>query len=289
MMFVDEPERQAKLSAGIINYRDIGGAGKPILFLHGLLVDGTLWRHVAGDLATDFRCIVPDWPLGSHAIPMNRGADLSPTGVADLVAQFLDELGLREVVVVANDTGGAIAQLLAVRHPERLAGLVLTPSDAFDNFLPPMFRPLQYAARIPGGVNLAVQALRWRTLRRAPFAYGWLSKRPPPDSITQGWLKASQTQRAIRHDTAKFLRAISPRDTMQAATQLKSFNRPVLLAWASEDRFFPLEHARKLAALLPNAWLHEIEDSYTFVPEDQPQALSAAIRAFMNEPGVNRG
>jgi pimeloyl-ACP methyl ester carboxylesterase len=281
MSFVDEPQRQATLPAGIINYRDIGSAGSPILFVHGLLVDGTLWRHVADELAADFRCVVPDWPLGSHAVAMERAADLSPTGVSDLVAAFLDELDLRDVVVVANDTGGAIAQLLAVRHPERLAGLVLTPCDAFENFLPPMFRPLQYGARIPGGVNLAVQALRWRALRRAPFAYGWLSERRLPDSIIQGWLDAPQNQRAIRRDLARFLRAITPRDTMRAASQLASFDRPVLLAWARDDRFFPLEHARKLAALLPNASLHEVEDSRTFVSEDQPQALAAAISAFM--------
>lgn len=281
MTFVDEPRRQVQLAAGVINYRDAGIAGPPILFIHGLLVDGTLWRHVADDLAKDYRCIVPDWPLGSHAIPMERGADLSPTGVASLVAQFMDELDLCDVVIVANDTGGAIAQMLAVRHPERLAGLVLTPSDAFENFLPLMFRPLQYAARIPGAVNLAVQALRWPALRRAPFAYGWLSKRRPPDSITQGWLAASQNQRAIRRDTARFLRAITPRDTMRAASQLNSFDRPVLLAWAQDDRFFPLDHARELASLFPHAALQEIKDSFTFVPEDQPQALAEAIRGFM--------
>jgi pimeloyl-ACP methyl ester carboxylesterase len=281
--FSDEPQRQVSLTPGAINYRDIGTGGPPILFIHGLLANGTLWRHVADDLSTDFRCIVPDWPLGSHAVPMSRDADLSPTGVSDIVAQFLEKLDLHDVVVVANDTGGAVAQLLAVRHPDRLGGLVLTPCDAFENFLPPMFRPLQYAARIPGGVNLGVQALRWQALRRAPFAYGWLSKRRLPSSITQGWLTPSQTQRAIRHDAAKLLRAINPRDTMRAASQLEHFQAPVLLVWAREDRFFPSDHARRLTALLPNASLQFIDDSYTFVPEDQPQALIAAIRAFMEQ------
>jgi pimeloyl-ACP methyl ester carboxylesterase len=284
MTLNDEPQRHASLTAGTISYRDTGAAGPAILFIHGLLVNGTLWRHVADDLSTDFRCIVPDWPLGSDAVSMNNDADLSPTGVSDIVAQFLNELDLHDVVVVGNDTGGAIAQLLAVRHPERLGGLVLTSCDAFENFLPPMFRPLQWAARIPGGVNLGVQALRWQTLRRAPFAYGWLSKRPLPNSVTQGWLKPSQTQRAIRRDAAKLLRAISPRDTMRAASQLEHFQAPVLLVWAREDRFFPLDHARRLKALLPNASLQYIEDSYTFVPVDQPQALSAAIRAFVKQP-----
>lgn len=287
MTFINEPQRQATLTAGPINYRDVGGAGRPILFIHGLLVSGTLWRHVADDLSTDFRCIVPDWPLGSHAIPMRRGSDLSPIGISDLVAQFLAELDLRDVVIVANDTGGAVAQLLAVRHPERLGGLVLTSCDAFENFLPPMFRPLQYAARVPGALNLGVQALRWRTLRRAPFAYGWLSKRRLPESITQEWLKPCQTQRAIRQDATGLLRAINPRDTMHAAAHLTSFEAPVLLAWARDDRFFPMDHARRLAALFPNASLQEIEDSYTFLPEDQPHVLSAAIRGFMSHLGSN--
>lgn len=179
----------------------------------------------------------------------------------------------------ANDTGGAIAQLVAVRHPERLGGLVLTSCDAFDNFLPPMFRPLQYLARVPGPLGVGLQTLRLRPLRRLPMAYGLLTKRPAP-SVLDGWLRPAQQNRAVRRDAERFLRGIDSRFTVQAARDLAGFTKPVVLAWASEDRVFPPDHARRLAATLPAARIDWIEDSYSFVPQDQPARLAQVIQSF---------
>jgi pimeloyl-ACP methyl ester carboxylesterase len=272
--------KEIELTAGTVRYRD-SGDGPPIVFVHGLLVDGTLWRKVVPALEGRFRCIVPDLPLGSHTIPMKPGADLTPPGLARVIADLLDRLDLHDATLVANDTGGALTQiLLASGDTERIGRIVLTPSDSFDNFFPPIFRPLQWLGRVPGGVNAAVQPLRIRALRRLPLAFGWLAKRPIPAEVTDAWLRPSQTDKAIRRDTARVLAGVDRRHTLAAAEKLHRFDRPVLLAWAPEDRVFPIAHAHRLAALFPDARVEEVPDSYTFVPEDQPERLAELVGAF---------
>jgi pimeloyl-ACP methyl ester carboxylesterase len=271
---------EIELSAGTIRYRDTGD-GPPIVFVHGLLVDGTLWRKVTPRLETRFRCIVPDLPLGSQTVAMKPDADLTPPAVARLMGEFLEKLDLRDVTLVANDTGGALTQILLANGPtDRIARVVLTPCDSFDNFLPPLFRPLQYLARVPGAVNGVIQSLRAPALRRLPLAYGWLMKRRPPNDVTAAWVRPCQTDKGVRRDTAKLLKGIDSRYTTEAAGRLPQFDRPVLIAWAPEDRFFPIEHARRLAELFPDARIEEIADSWTFVPEDQPERLAALVEEF---------
>jgi pimeloyl-ACP methyl ester carboxylesterase len=280
--------KQVELSAGTIGYRD-SGDGPPIVFVHGLLVDGTLWRKVTPPLEDRFRCIVPDWPLGSHVTPMRADADLSPHGVARLIAELLETLDLNGVTIVGNDTGGALTQMLAAENPDRVGRIVLTPCDAFDNFLPPLFKPLEYAARVPGALNASVQPLRIRALRRLPIAFGRLIKHSVPADVTDGWLRPFLSNREIRRDTVRFLRAIDKRDTLEAAERLRSFDKPALIVWASEDRVFPPEHARRLAELLPDARLEEVGDSYSFVPEDQPERLADLIDGFAGAASPSRG
>jgi pimeloyl-ACP methyl ester carboxylesterase len=154
-----KPNAAIELAQGRVHYRD-RGQGRAIVFVHGLLVNGLLWRKVTSALEPEFRCIAPDWPLGSHPEPLAAGADASPRGVAHLIADFLEALSLDDVTLVANDTGGAIAQLLITERPERVGRLVLTPCDAYENFLPPAFRPLQWAARVPGLLTAAFQGMR---------------------------------------------------------------------------------------------------------------------------------
>jgi pimeloyl-ACP methyl ester carboxylesterase len=277
--------KEASIPQGIIRYRE-EGTGEPIVLVHGLLNNGLLWREVVPELAKDFRVIAPDWPLGSQELPMSEGTDLSPPGLAAIVAAFLEALDLREVTLVGNDTGGAICQLVAAHHPERLGRLVLTPCDAYDNFLPPMFRPLQLAARVPGAVWLIGQSLRPRPARRLPFAFGWLSKRPLSREVSDAFLAPALRDRRIRREVAAVLRGISPRHTEEAARRFGEFGKPVLLAWAPEDRFFKLRYAERLAEAFPNVRLELIEDSYTYVPVDQPQRTAEVIAAFAHEPAT---
>jgi pimeloyl-ACP methyl ester carboxylesterase len=281
--FEQAPMHEARLPRGTIRYRELG-VGEPILLVHGLLVNGRLWREVAPQLAHDFRVIVPDWPLGSQERAIDQGTDLSPLGLAAIVADFMAALELERVTLVGNDTGGAICQLVAVHHPQRLARLVLTPCDAYENFLPPMFRPLQALARVPGAVFAIAQSLRPRRARRLPFAFGWLSKRGIPDELSDAWLAPALSSAAIRREIASVLRGISSRYTLQAAERFGEFDKPVLIAWAPEDRFFKQRYAERLAGAFPNARLELIEDSYTFVPIDQPERTAELVAAFAAEP-----
>jgi pimeloyl-ACP methyl ester carboxylesterase len=272
---------EVTLGAGTVRYRE-RGEGPPLLFVHGLLTNADLWRGVVPELAANFRCVAPDWPLGSHQVPMRPGADLTPSGIAEVINEFIGALDLERVVVVANDTGGAIAQILATTHPERIGGLVLTSCDCFENFLPPMFRYLQLAGHLPGALLVLLNALRVKRLRALPIAYGWLAQRIPA-TASDSYLRPGLASRAIRRDTAKFLRAVSARYTVTAAQRLREFAAPTLVAWGGDDRFFPVEHGRRLAELIPNARFEIIPGARTFTPEDRPEALASLIATFGKE------
>jgi pimeloyl-ACP methyl ester carboxylesterase len=267
------------LEQGTIHYRE-EGAGPPLVFVHGLLVDGRLWRDVTPALTGRHRCIVPDWPLGSHRTALNAGADRSPRGIANLIADFLDALELSDVTVVANDTGGAISQILASERPERLGALVLTNCDCLENFLPPMLRPLQWLAHVPGAYWMLAQAARSARVRRSPLGFGMLSHKPLPDELTAEWI-APLLRRDVRADAVATLKAIDRRDTLAAAQRLSERPLPTLLAWGSDDLMFPLRFAQRLAAMIPGARLEQITDSRAFVPQDQPERLAELVAAFV--------
>ncbi|MCA2218524.1 alpha/beta fold hydrolase [Jidongwangia harbinensis] len=272
-------EKEIALAGGTVRYRD-HGTGPPVVFVHGLLMHAGLWRNVVpGVVDGGFRCLVPDWPFGGHSVAV-PAADLTPPGLAAMIADFLERLDLRDVTVVANDTGGAIVQILMAARPERIGAVVLTPSDSFERFPPPVFAALPTLARLPGMVWLLVQLFRIRALHPLPFAFGWVAKRRVPADVADSYLGPSRRDPAIRRDLRRFLRTVHRRHTLAAARALPGFTRPVLLAWAAEDRMFPLDLAHRLAALLPDATVVPIDDSYTLVPEDQPQVLTELIVDF---------
>jgi pimeloyl-ACP methyl ester carboxylesterase len=249
---------------------------RTVVFLHGLLTDHTLWRKVVPALGDGIEAVTPTLPLGSHTRPVPE-QDLTPPGLARLVADLLADLD--DVLLVGNDTGGAIAQLVAAHHPERIGGLVLTNCDAYERFFPPLFKPLQYAARVPGGVEAIAASLRVPAARRLPIAYGRLTKRPIERAITDAWAAPSRDP-AIRADLRRVLRGVDARHLLDAVPRLRAFEKPVTLAWAREDRLvFPPSVAERLAADFPNARIEWIEDSWTFVPEDRPHELAAIVRA----------
>lgn len=276
------PMHRVELPGGTLRYRDTG-RGAPVVLVPGLFVDATLWDDVVARLEPSLRCLVPELPLGSHRVPMPPDADLSPPGVARLLADFLAALDLREVTLVGNDTGGAICQLVAAHHPQRIGRLVLTPCDAYDRFLPPMFRYLQVAARVPGAVGALLRSLRLRPLRRLPITYGWLAKRPIDPAVVDGWLEPALTDPAIRRDVVALLRGIHPRHTLDAAERLRRFDRPTLIAFAPEDRVFPFDHGRRLARDIPGARLEHIDDSFAFAPVDQPERVATLVREFVGQ------
>ena len=273
--------KEVLLRQGPIRYCE-RGAGEPIVFVHPMVVNGDLWRKVVPLLADGYRCITPDWPLGGHDVPMSPAADLSPPGIADTIADFISALDLSGVTLVGNDTGGALSQLVITRRPERIGRVVLVTCDAFDNFPPLAAKPLVWLSHVPGlpriGGTLIAHS---RRLQRSPFAFGTLVKSGIDSDVAYRYVSPSLANPSVRRDARKALRGLAPRHTLEAARLLDRFDGPALVAWNPEDRFFPFEHAERLVELLPKARLEVIDDSYTFVPEDQPHRLAEVISSFV--------
>lgn len=268
-------QRTVSLPQGNVRYVDVG-EGPVLLFVHGVFVNGVLWGEVVPRLSDRFRCIVPDLPLGAHQDAMRPDADLSPPGVARLIADFAEALELRDATLVGNDTGGALCQLLVAKDPAWVSRLVLTSCDAFEVFPPRVLLPLTNAPR----PVLAVLgwALRMRLARRA-FA-ATVAKRPPDDSQLQAVFRPLMGDALAREDLARFLATASTRQTLDAAERFAGFDRPVLIVWAEDDLFFPMRLAERLERTFPNARLERAPDSRTFVPLDQPDLLARLVAEF---------
>lgn len=269
-----------ELSAGTIEYEDTGGEGPVVVLLHGLVHDATVWRKVVADLRTDHRVVAPTLPYGAHRRPMRRPP--TPDLVNELIAEFLDRLDLTDVTLVENDCGRA--QTVAARHPERLARLALVACEAFDNYPPGLpGKLIGIACRAPGGVSLLVRTLGLKPLRRLPVGIGALTKRPVPDAVVDGWLRPLRTDPAIRRDFRHYGTHVRRDELLEAAQGLRSFDRPALVVWATEDLMMPRAHGRRLAELLPQGRLVEVEDTRTLIPEDQPELLASLLREFIAE------
>jgi len=257
----------------------VTGEGPPIVFVHGALVNANLWRKVVPRLKGHTR-VTLDLPLGSHLEPMPKQADLSALALANLLADSIEALDLADVTIVGNDTGGGLTQIVAARRPERIGALVLTSCDAFENFPPRFFRIVLAPARIPGAIPVAFGALRLRPLRRLPIAFGWLTNDPIDREAEDSYVLPVLTRGPIRRDVRKLLGGFDPALTLDAAAKLTSWNRPALIAWSENDRFFPPEHGERLAKLIPGARFEPIEGSRTFSPEDRPERLAELIGDF---------
>ena len=278
------PADAVRVGGGTIRYHATG-SGSPAVFVHGVLVNANLWRKVVDRLATDLRCVTLDLPFGAHLEPIPPTADLSPPAVADLIADTLDALDLEDVTLVGNDTGGAFSQLVAARRPERIGRLVLTSCDAFDNFPPKALKPAMPVLRLPGALAVLYAPMRLGPARRRALTLTRLTKRPVEPRAVDSYMLPAATRSAIRRDARKLLAGVDSRYTLDAADRLRAFDRPALIAWSREDKFFPTSHAERLAALLPDARLEWIDDSYTFSPEDQPDRLASLIGDFVGDAG----
>jgi len=278
------------LPVGPVDYRDLGPrtADAPVaVFVHGILVNSTLWDPVAEPLAAaGIRCILPDWPLGAHRRPASKDAELSPLTVAAAITDLLDALDLRDVVLAGSDTGGALCQLalrqLALQgDTHRVSGLVLTNCDAFEQFPPRYFGPLFTLARSPLAVWLLAQQTRLRAVRHSPLGFGPLLSRPRPAGLTRGWIQPLLDSAAIRHDLTRFARGLQGTELTGAASRLGRFQRPVRLVWGTRDKHFTLELGRRLAAAFPLAQLDEVADATTFVSIDRPGAVVSAVEGVL--------
>jgi len=269
------------IAGGTLDYRTLGPADSerpPVVFVHGFLVDSTLWDPVAAQLAEHgVRSVLVDWPLGSHRTPMNAEADLSPIGVARMINEVLDALGLTDVTLVGNDTGGALCQLLLADDASRIGRLVLTNCDAFENFPPKAFVPLFHVAKHPALTKAMLAPTRLRAIRHSPLAYGLLLRAPRDAEMTRRWIAPSLGDRAIRDDIARFARAFDGKALVAIAPALHEFAGPTRIVWGTSDRCFTLSSARRLADAFADARLIEVPEATTFVSIDAPDAVAAAI------------
>ncbi len=272
-----DQRREIELPAGTIRYRE-AGEGKPVVFVHGYLVDGRLWDGVVDRLSDRCRCIAPDWPIGAQQVAMRPDADLTPYGIAATIAAFLEKLDLDDVTIVGNDSGGAMSQVLVTRHPERIGRLVLTNCDTHENFPPGIFKAMPPIAALPGGMAVLAAPFRIGALARAAFKP--FARTPIPPELVASWMAPGLHDPGVKRDAKKVTAGMNKRYTLEAAQKLRESELPILLAWAPGDSFFPLKYAQRLAGEAGNARIVEIADAKTFVPLDQPQRLADEIAAF---------
>ena len=273
---------EIELTAGTIEYTDTGGEGPVLVLLGGLVMDGSVWDPLVEDLRRDHRCVVPTLPLGAHRKAMHADADLSLHGFGRMVGELLERLNLDDATLVQNDHAAAL--VLAGESPARVARLVISSCEAFENYPPGLpGKNVRLTAFLPGGILLAMNAMRLHALRRSPIGFGWMAKRPLPDELVDRWLAPLQSQRDVRRDFRKYVTSGRRRQMVEVCERLRAFTRPALVVWTPEDKVQRPEHGRRLAALLPDARLVEVADSYTLIMRDQPQVFARAIREFVRD------
>jgi pimeloyl-ACP methyl ester carboxylesterase len=269
----------ASLPAGPVEYVDTGGPGPVLVFTHGLLMDSAEWAEVVAALSPGHRCIAPTFPVGAHRRPMTAGADLSQTGLAALLAEFLAALDLHDVTLVVNDLGYPLA--LAADGDPRVSALVLTPCEAFDNVPPGLpGAVVSLAARVPGGLLAAVASLAVPGADRLPFTLGRMSRRPLPRSLVRRWTTPARRSSRIRADLRGYVRTANAEWQATTTERLRHFRGRSLVCWTDDDLVMPAAHGPRLRDLL-RAELVVVPGARTLLPLDAPQELARAIAGFV--------
>jgi pimeloyl-ACP methyl ester carboxylesterase len=267
----------AALDSGPLAYREVGPPDGPIaLLVHGVLVGGTVWSRTEAELcARGWRVITPTLPLGCHANAMPATADLSPSGVARLLHELVAALAIDGCTLVGNDTGGALCQFAIDQDPTPFAALVLTNCDAFTDFPPRPFGWLRWVGRRPRLLRALYGPMRATVVRRA--AYRVLARRPIPGEVTRQWWATYVADAGVRRDAQRFLASVDPQELDVVTRRLATYDRPVTLCWAVEDRLFTEAHGRRLHAIFRDATFVPVHDSRAFVMWDRPDAVAAAV------------
>jgi pimeloyl-ACP methyl ester carboxylesterase len=261
-----------------IDYVDTG-TGPTVLFVHGVYVTGAVWNDVVTELGEGFRCVVPTWPLGAHSTSTD-GADLGAEAAARRIVHFMEALDLTGVTVVANDTGGGLVLASlgdSSLDTSRIGRLVLTNCDSYEHFPPGSFAQIVKLCRLSSAVGGAIVRLLATGPGQAFFLKAVSKHRPSPQRQHEIF-GAFATSGAARRDAVTVTASLDPALTLRATPAIEAFDRPVTLAWGTEDKLFPLDHALRLRDAFPRATLIEISDCSAFVMLDAPQKLAEAIR-----------
>lgn len=269
--------------AGPVEVREEGDPdGEPVVLLHGLLMNDTQWDLALPHLPAHHRYLLPVLPMGGHRRPMRLDADLTMSGMVDVVADVLDALELTDATLVVSDWGGPLL-LTAAGRDDRIGRLVICPSEAFDNFPPGWPGKVAWlASRTTGTVALAMRQLRVGWLRRQHLVFGMMAKHPVPQPIVDAWTAPGLADKAVRRDLVKYCRTRFDKAALIEATRrLAAFDRPALVLW-SRNPVMPVDHGLRLAELLPAGRLQMIDDAHVLVMLDQPERTAEALDAFLS-------
>lgn len=270
------------LSQGTVQFRR-AGRGKTIVLLHGLFLNGDIWTQVFSELSNNFDVIVPELPFGSHNLPMNKYADLSPIGAAKMLRDFIDVLNLKQVTVIGVDFGAVIAKIATARYGSQIERLVITNCDALEVFPAKGFGYLKWLPSIPGAMFLVAQSMyRLSSLRRGKTSFGAFSIKPIPDDLLKSFVKPMAKSAKIRRDAGKLMLGINKNLTLSLPAELRASGKSILVLWGKEDSLFTIDLARRLTKELgENAVLVELDNAKTFIAFDAPNATALSIKKFV--------
>jgi pimeloyl-ACP methyl ester carboxylesterase len=263
------------------------GQGPTLVFFAGALANHDLWRDVVAALQDRYRCITIDLPLGAHPWPLSAGADRSATSLARLLPDCLELLEVEDATVVVNDTAGGLLLLsLATGHPglRRAGRLVLTNCESYDQFPPDALKKAATVSRaLPRLARVLVRMqARWPAARRRGIAT--VTTRGLDPERTESFFGPVRRDRRVAGDLVAATAGFRPQLLIDAAGAIPRFDRPVLLIWGESCGFFPMAHARRLASDFPRATLVGVPGAKTWVPVDDPAAVSGAIAQFVPVP-----
>jgi pimeloyl-ACP methyl ester carboxylesterase len=258
---------------GEISYLDLG-AGPTALFVHGIATNAYLWRHVMDALSGQRRCIAIDLPLHGQS-PVTAEQDLSLAALAAALDDFCEVLGLTGIDLVANDTGGAIAQIFAARYPQRLATLTLTNCDTVDNLPPEAFKPM---IELAAAGNLAPSAAAMfadlEAAARISFASGYEHLDQIDRDVIRSYLQPcfGTIERARQFE--RLLVALDVGDLQAVMPQLSELTVPTLVVWGTGDAFFDVSWAYWLRDTIPGTTrVVTVDGARLFFPEERPMDL----------------
>ena len=270
----------AQTPSGRIAYVE-QGEGPVALFVHGVLLNGHLWRHQLAGLADVRRCIAPDL-LAHGATEIDAAQDVSVTANARMLREFLDALGIDSVDLVGNDSGGGIAQIFAATYPERVRSLVLTDCDTHDNWPPEAFKPF-LAMAASGGLRGALDAMLGdKAIYRAESALGpaYEDASAVSDATIETYLRPHVRSEQRTRDLERFLAAFDPVHTLRVEPGLRTLRAPTLIAWGTDDIYFDVAWSKWLADTIPGTRQRiEFDGARIFFPEERPDAFNEAVRA----------
>ena len=258
----------------------VEGDGPAVVFSHAAITNHDLWDGLSGSLLADHRVVRATLPMGAHRLPAAHRDRIELLNLADALVEVLDGLGIEQAAVVGCDSGGAVAQAVVARHPERVAGLFLFSCDAFDNFPPKAFRPVCAAMRHRGGASLF--GLYRFDVARKWGAWRLLAKRGWTDDLNRSCFEPLR-DREIRDDAAALFASARPTVLPALTDRLVAYEGPVHIAWSRKDLLFPKKYGERLAATFPTAELSWFEDSLTFAFLDEPDEAQRRVRTFLTE------